>query len=125
MVKILIKKGCRVFWSYTHTNQLNTDIEKARELSEKHNFTGFIYLDNVPEEVPYVDEVVKPDMPDYKLIELETLQTRKKDDIYKERTIKFSPHVKCEGKVKNQFYLINQKYIQSQLQKLKLENYLL
>jgi len=102
---ILIKKGCRVFWSYTHTNQLNTDIEKARELSEKHNFTGFIYLDNVPEEVPYVDEVVKPDMPDYKLIELETLQTRKKDDIYKERKIKFAPHVKCEGKVNNQFYL--------------------
>ena len=44
-------------------------------------------------------------MPDYKLIELETLQTRKKDDIYKERTIKFSPHVKCEGKVNNSFYL--------------------
>ena len=44
-------------------------------------------------------------MPDYKLIELETLKTRKKDDIYKERTIKFSPHVKCEGKVNNQFYL--------------------
>ena len=44
-------------------------------------------------------------MPDYKLIELETLQTRKKDDIYKERKIKFAEHVKCEGKVNNQFYL--------------------
>jgi hypothetical protein len=102
---ILLKKGCRVFWSYTHTNQLNTDIEKAREISKKHNFTGFVYIDEVPEEVPYVEEVVKEEMPDYKLIELETLQTRKKDDIYKERKIKFAEHVKCEGKVNNQFYL--------------------
>jgi hypothetical protein len=102
---ILIKKGCRVFWSYTHTNQLNTDIKKARETSENHNFTGFVYIDEVPEEVPYVEEVVKEEMPDYKLIELETLQTRKKDDIYKERKIKFAEHVKCEGKVNNQFYL--------------------
>ena len=101
----LLNTGCRVFWSYTHTNQLDNDIKKAKKLSEEYKFTGFIYLDNVPEEVPYVEEVVKPDMPDYKLIELETLQTRKKDDIYKERTIKFSPHVKCEGKVNNQFYL--------------------
>ena len=52
-----------------------------------------------------LDKQWKHVLKDYKLIELETLQTRKKDDIYKERTIKFSPHVKCEGKVKNQFYL--------------------
>ncbi len=102
---VLIKKGCRVFWSYTHTNQLNTDIEKARQTAEKYNFTGFVYIDEVPAEIPYVEEVVKQDMPDYKLIELETLQTRKKDDIYKERKIKFAEHVKCEGKVNNQFYL--------------------
>ena len=48
---------------------------------------------------------MKQDLPDYKLIELETLETRKQDDIYKERKIKFYPHVKCEGKVNNQFYL--------------------
>ena len=102
---ILIKKGCRVFWSYTHTNQLNKDIEKAREISEKHNFTGFVYIDEVPAEIPHVQPIVKQEMPDYKLIELETLQTRKKDDIYKERKIKFPKHVKCEGKVNNQFYL--------------------
>ena len=57
------------------------------------------------EETKPIEKEVKKEMPDYKLIELETLQTRKKDDIYKERKIKFSPHVKCEGKVNNQFYL--------------------
>ena len=102
---ILLKKGCRVFWSYTHTNQLDNDIQKAKKVCKEHNFTGFVYVDEVPPEVPHVEEVVKPDMPDYKLIELETLQTRKKDDIYKERKIKFPKHIKCEGKVNNQFYL--------------------
>jgi len=103
--KSAIDSGCRVFWNYAHTNQLDTDIQKAKKLSEEYGFTGFIYDDNVPEEKKPIKKNVKPDMPDYKLIELETLKTRKKDDIYKERTIKFSPHVKCEGKVNNQFYL--------------------
>jgi len=103
--KAAIDTGCRVFWNYIHTNQLDTDIQKAKELSEKYNFTGFIYDGNVPEEKKPLKKNVKPDMPDYKLIELETLQTRKKDDIYKERTIKFSPHVRCEGKINNSFYL--------------------
>lgn len=103
--KSAIESGCRVFWNYAHTNQLDTDIQKAKKLSEEYKFTGFIYEDNVPEEKKPIKKNVKPDMPDYKLIELETLKTRKKDDIYKERTIKFSPHVRCEGKVNNQFYL--------------------
>lgn len=103
--KALISTGCRVFWSYTHTNQLDNDIQKAKTLCRQNNFTGFVYDNEVPEEVPHVEEPVKQDMPDYKLIELETLQTRKKDDIYKERKIIFAPHVKCEGKVNNQFYL--------------------
>ena len=103
--KALIETGCRVFWNYVHTNQLDSDIQKAKRLSEQYNFYGFIYDDQVPKEEIVIEKKEKPDMPDYKLIELETLQTRKKDDIYKERTIKFSPHVKCEGKIKNQFYL--------------------
>jgi len=103
--KALIDLGCRVFWSYTHTNQLDNDIQKAKTMCRQNNFSGFVYVDEVPPEVPHVQEHVVPDMPDYKLIELETLQTRKKDDIYKERKIKFAPHVKCEGKVNNQFYL--------------------
>lgn len=103
--KALIESGCRVFWNYIHTNQLDSDIQKAKELSERYKFYGFIYDNQVPKEESVIQKIDKPDMPDYKLIELETLQTRKKDDIYKERTIKFSPHVKCEGKVKNQFYL--------------------
>ena len=103
--KALIESGCRVFWNYIHTNQLDSDIQKAKELSERYKFYGFIYDNQVPKEETVIQKIDKPDMPDYKLIELETLQTRKKDDIYKERTIKFSPHVKCEGKVKNQFYL--------------------
>jgi hypothetical protein len=32
-------------------------------------------------------------------------KTFQQDDIYKERKIIFSPHVECEGKVKNGFYL--------------------
>ena len=103
--KALIETGCRVFWNYVHTNQLDSDIQKAKKMSEEYNFYGFIYDNQVPEEEKTIEKTEKPDMPDYKLIELETLQTRKKDDIYKERTIKFSPHVKCEGKVNNQFYL--------------------
>jgi hypothetical protein len=103
--KALIDSGCRVFWNYVHTNQLDSDIQKAKKISEEYNFYGFIYDNQIPKEKLQVIEKTKPDMPDYKLIELETLQTRKKDDIYKERTIKFSPHVKCEGKVNNSFYL--------------------
>jgi len=103
--KTLLDAGCRVFWSYTHTNQLDNDIQKAKKLSKQYMFSGFVYENSVPKEEKIVEKNEKQDMPDYKLIELETLQTRKKDDIYKERTIKFSPHVKCEGKVNNQFYL--------------------
>ena len=103
--KILLENGCRVFWNYTHTNQLDSDIQKAKKLAKQYMFSGFIYDGDLPEEEKSVIETSKPDMPDYKLIELETLKTLKKDDIYKERTIKFSPHVKCEGKVNNQFYL--------------------
>ncbi len=103
--KALLDTGCRVFWEYTHTNQLDNDIQKAKTICRQNNFTGFVYVNKVPPEVPHVEEKIKQDMPDYKLIELETLQTRKKDDIYKERKIKFAPHIKCEGKVNNQFYL--------------------
>tara|TARA_X000000368_G_scaffold406418_1_gene384630 strand:- start:1071 stop:2558 length:1488 start_codon:yes stop_codon:yes gene_type:complete len=103
--KALIATGCRVFWSYTHTRQLDNDIQKAKKLCKQYGFTGFVYVDEVPEEVIPKKKVVKQELPDYKLIELETLETRKKDDTYKERKIKFSPHVKCEGKVNNQFYL--------------------
>ena len=103
--KTLLDSGCRVFWNYVHTNQLDSDIQKAKKLAKQYKFSGFIYDGQVPEEEKTVIESTKQDLPDYKLIELETLKTRKKDDIYKERTIKFSPHVKCEGKVNNQFYL--------------------
>ena len=103
--KALIDSGCRVFWNYVHTNQLDSDIQKAKKISQQYNFYGFIYDNQISKEEIVIDKKEKPDMPDYKLIELETLQTRKKDDIYKERTIKFSPHVKCEGKVNNSFYL--------------------
>ena len=103
--KALIDVGCRVFWSYIHNNQLDNDIQQAKKLCKQYKFSGFIYENNVPKEEKIIKKNEQQDMPDYKLIELETLQTRKKDDIYKERTIKFSPHVKCEGKVNNQFYL--------------------
>jgi len=103
--KALINVGCRVFWSYIHTNQLDNDIQKAKKLCKQYMFSGFVYENNVPKEEKIIEKNEQQDMPDYKLIELETLQTRKKDDIYKERTIKFSPHVKCEGKVENKFYL--------------------
>jgi len=101
----LIESGCRVFWNYVHTNQIDSDIQKAKKISKQYNFYGFIYDNQVPETKEPIKKNIKQEMPDYKLIELETLQTRKKDDIYKERTIKFSPHVKCEGKVNNSFYL--------------------
>ena len=103
--KALIDSGCRVFWNYVHTNQLDSDIQKAKKISQQYNFYGFIYDNQISKEEIVIDKKEKPDMPDYKLIELETLQTRKKDDIYKERKIKFAPHIKCEGKVNNQFYL--------------------
>tara|TARA_B100000927_G_scaffold260627_1_gene230336 strand:- start:3408 stop:4874 length:1467 start_codon:yes stop_codon:yes gene_type:complete len=103
--KALIDVGCRVFWSYTHTNQLDNDIQKAKRLCKQHKFSGFVYDNKVPEEKQPINKKVKVDLPDYKLIELETLETRIQDDIYKERKIKFYPHIKCEGKVNNQFYL--------------------
>ena len=101
----LLNTGCRVFWSYTHTNQLDNDIKKAKKLSKEYKFTGFVYIDEVPPLRKPKKKKVKVDLPDYKLIELDTLKTRRKDDIYKERKVKFAPHVKCEGKVNNQFYL--------------------
>ena len=101
----LVEVGCRVFWSYTHTNQLDNDIQQAKKLCKQYKFSGFVYDNKVPEEKTPKKKKVKQELPDYKLIELETLETRKQDDIYKERKIKFYPHVKCEGKVNNQFYL--------------------
>tara|TARA_Y100000361_G_scaffold22693_1_gene17890 strand:- start:5580 stop:7070 length:1491 start_codon:yes stop_codon:yes gene_type:complete len=101
----LIKSGVRVFWAYTHTTQLDNDIQKAKRLCKQYKFSGFVYNNEVPPEKKKLTKKKKQDMPDYKLIELETLKTRKKDDIYKERKIKFAPHIMCEGKIKNQFYL--------------------
>jgi hypothetical protein len=103
--KALLDSGVRVFWAYTHTNQLDNDIQKAKKLCKQYMFTGFVYNNEVPEEKKPVKKVIKQEMPDYKLIELETLKTRKKDDIYRERKVKFAPHIKCEGKINNQFYL--------------------
>ena len=103
--KALIDVGCRVFWSYIHNNQLDNDIQQAKKLCKQYKFSGFVYDNKVPEEKKPKKKKVKQELPDYKLIELETLETRKQDDIYKERKIKFYPHVKCEGKVNNQFYL--------------------
>ena len=103
--RALIETGCRVFWSYTHTNQLDSDIQKAKTLCKQYKFSGFVYVDEVPPEIKPKKKKIKEELPDYKLIELETLETRIQDDIYKERKIKFYPHVKCEGKVNNQFYL--------------------
>ena len=62
-------------------------------------------LPRVVEEIKPIEKEVKKEMPDYNLISLDTLKTVKQDDIYTERKIKFSPHVHCEGKVNNQFYL--------------------
>ena len=94
-----------MFWAYTHTTQLDNDIQKAKRLCKQYKFSGFVYNNEVPPEKKKLTKKKKQDMPDYKLIELETLKTRKKDDIYKERKIKFAPHIMCEGKIKNQFYL--------------------
>ena len=103
--KALIDTGARVFWSYTHTNQLDNDIQKAKKLCKQHKFSGFVYDNKVPEEIKPKKKKIKEELPDYKLIELETLEKRIQDNIYKERKIKFYPHIKCEGKINNQFYL--------------------
>lgn len=104
--KVLIDGGARVFWNYTQTHlSQEADVLKAKELSEEYNFTGFVYNNEVVEETKPIEKEVKKEMPDYNLISLDTLKTVKQDDIYTERKIKFSPHVHCEGKVNNQFYL--------------------
>ena len=43
ILKILLENGCRVFWNYTHTNQLDSDIQKAKKLAKQYKFSGFIY----------------------------------------------------------------------------------
>ena len=102
----LLKQGCRVFWSYTQTSLTQeNDVVRAKELSKRHLFTGFIYNDKIEPEKVVIEPKETSEMPDYNLITLDTLQTVKQDDIYKERKIKFAPHVKCEGKINNQFYL--------------------
>jgi hypothetical protein len=104
--KVLIDGGARVFWNYTQTHlSQEADVLKAKELSNEYNFTGFVYNNEVVEETKPIEKEVKKEMPDYNLISLDTLKTVKQDDIYTERKIKFSPHVHCEGKVNNQFYL--------------------
>lgn len=102
----LIEQGCRVFWHYTQTHLSQVeDLAKAKKLSKEHKFTGFIYKNEMKEEVKPKKKKIKKEMPDYSLIDFHTLKTVQQDDIYKERKIVFSPHVECEGKIKNQFYL--------------------
>ena len=94
------------FWNYTQTHlSQESDVLKAKELSQEYKFTGFVYNNEVVEEKKPIKKVIKQEMPDYNLISLDTLKTVKQDDIYTERKIKFAPHVHCEGKVNNQFYL--------------------
>ncbi len=103
---ILLELGCRVFWNYSHTSLAQSeDVKKAKIKSKTLGFTGFIYNDEIKEEVKPIEKKKKEEIPDYKLIELGTLKSVKQDAVYVERKIKFSPHVKCEGKIKNQFYL--------------------
>ena len=104
--KALISQDCRVFWHYTQTHlSQEEDVRKAKSLSKKYKFAGFIYKDEVQEEVKPIKKKIKKEMPDYNLIDFHTLKTVQQDDIYKERKIVFSPHVECEGKINNQFYL--------------------
>ena len=106
IASILLELGCRVFWNYAHTSLAQSeDVKKAKIKSKTLGFTGFIYNDEIKEEVKPIEKKEKEEIPDYKLIELGTLKSVKQDAVYVERKIKFSPHVKCEGKIKNQFYL--------------------
>ena len=102
----LIEQGCRVFWHYTQTHLSQVeDLKKAKISANRLKFTGFIYKNEMKEEVKTKEKKTKKEMPDYSLIDFHTLKTVQQDDIYKERKIIFSPHVECEGKVKNGFYL--------------------
>ena len=48
--KTLLDSGCRVFWNYVHTNQLDSDIQKAKKISQQYNFYGFIYDNQISKE---------------------------------------------------------------------------
>lgn len=81
------------------------DVIKAKDKAKELGFTGFIYNNEIKPKAEPIKKEEKKEMPDYNLISLDTLQTVKQDDIYKERKVLFSKHIKCEGKVNNQFYL--------------------
>ena len=40
--KALIDSGCRVFWNYVHTNQLDSDIQKAKKISATRVPSSFV-----------------------------------------------------------------------------------
>ena len=57
--KALVDVGCRVFWQYTHTNQQDNDIQKAKKLCKQYKFSGFVYDNKVPEEKKPIKKKVK------------------------------------------------------------------
>lgn len=102
----LLQSGARVFWQYTRTTQTDEDIEKAKALSKKHKFSGFNFIENkVEEKINVVQVEEKEDLPDYKLIELETIKLRQKDAEYLDVKIKFDKQVRCLAKIENKAYI--------------------
>jgi len=105
--KALLKSGARVFWQYTRTTQTNEDIQSAKQLSIKHNFTGFNFIEAKVEEVDIIETktIEKEPVPDYKLIELETIKAVEKDAEYREIKVKFDRKVLCKAKIDNECYI--------------------
>jgi len=104
--KALLKSGARVFWQYTRTTQSDNDIEEARALSKKHKFSGFTFIENKPPELPVKEErIIVKELPDYKLIELDTLQTKPKEADYVDVKVKFEKKVRCKSKIENKCYI--------------------
>lgn len=104
--KAIIKSGARVFWQYTRSTQSDDDIEVARELSRKHNFSGFTFIEEkIQDDYVEPEKIKVVELPDYRLIELETIQTKPKEPDYVEATVKFKKQVRCKAKIQNECYI--------------------
>ena len=91
--KALIDSGCRVFWNYVHTNQLDSDIQKAKKISQQYNFYGFIYDNQISKEEIVIDKKEKPDMPEVVSHENAVEKIAKPIDVVVENTEEQSDHL--------------------------------